>query len=150
MKTKILYLFSLIALLMGTSACEDQLNIEKKGNLGSEEDFYHTDAEGVKRYVTSGQINITRAEDADGNPLYSFSGSDLSTLTAQNVPGTGGSFNVTFASYIVADQTGTVLRDQTIHSDVLGRDMLYSVYLPASWSAEDARTYPRPLPVAWC
>lgn len=103
---------------------------------------YYTDAEGVKRYITSGQINITRAEDADGNPLYSFSGSDLSTLTAQNVAGTGGSFNVTFASYIVADQTGTVLRDQTIHSDVLGRDMLYSVYLPASWSAEDARTYP--------
>lgn len=53
MKTKILYLFSLIALLMGTSACEDQLNIEKKGNLGSEEDFYHTDDDAVSAITTT-------------------------------------------------------------------------------------------------
>ena len=29
---------------------------------------------------------------------------------------------------------GTVLRNQTIHSDILGRDMLYSIYLPAGYT----------------
>ena len=35
---------------------------------------------------------------------------------------------------------GTVLRDQTIHSDILGRDMLYSIYLPAGYT--ESRQYP--------
>ena len=35
---------------------------------------------------------------------------------------------------------GTVLRDQTIHSDILRRDMLYSIYLPASYT--DSKQYP--------
>lgn len=41
----------------------------------------------------------------------------------------------------VADgQKGTVLRNQTIHSDILGRDMLYSVYLPAGYT--ESKQYP--------
>lgn len=103
---------------------------------------YFTDASGVKRYVTGGQITIARAEDSEGQALYSFSGAGLPTLTAHNEPGEDGAFSILFATHTVADQTGTVLRDQTLHSDVMGRDMLYTVYLPASWDANDAKTYP--------
>lgn len=45
MKKKILYLFGVLALLIGGVSCEDRLDIEKKGNLGGEDEFYHTDAD---------------------------------------------------------------------------------------------------------
>ena len=35
---------------------------------------------------------------------------------------------------------GTVLRNQTIHSEILRRDMLYSIYLPAGYT--DSKQYP--------
>ena len=35
---------------------------------------------------------------------------------------------------------GTVLRNQTIHSDILRRDMLYSIYLPAGYT--ESKQYP--------
>lgn len=99
---------------------------------------YYTDANNVKQYVTSGTITITAAEDADGNPLYSFSGSNLSTLTATNVAGKGRSFSVLFANEV--EVKGTVLTDKTIHSTVMDMDMLYSVYLPPSW--DGTKTFP--------
>lgn len=99
---------------------------------------FFTDANGVKQYVTSGQIKITTAEDAEGNPLYSFSGSNLNTLTAENVAGAGGAFNVLFATQLIS--SGTVLKDQTITSTVLGMEMKYSVYLPKSW--DGIKTFP--------
>ncbi len=99
---------------------------------------YFTDANNVKQYVTSGTINITTAEDANGVALYSFSGSMLNTLTAQNVANEKGSFNIMFASEVVS--SGTVLNDQTINSNVLGMEMKYSVYLPQSW--DGVKTFP--------
>lgn len=54
MKKRILYLFSLIVLLLGGgTSCEDQLDIEKKGNLGGEEDFYQTDADAISAITTT-------------------------------------------------------------------------------------------------
>ena len=35
---------------------------------------------------------------------------------------------------------GTIIRDLTVHSSILGRDMLYSVYLPAGYT--EAKQYP--------
>ncbi len=99
---------------------------------------YFTDANNVKQYVTQGSIVITAAEDMNGNPLYSFSGSNLATLTSKNVPGTGGAFSILYASE--AKSSGTVLKDQIISSAVLGMDMKYSVYLPESW--DGTKTYP--------
>lgn len=99
---------------------------------------YYTDNSGVKQYVTSGQITIKAQEGIDGTMLYSFSGSDLAALTAQNVASTGGSFSILFASYV--EKTGTVLKDQVISSTVMGCDMKYSIYLPQSW--DGTKTFP--------
>jgi len=41
---------------------------------------------------------------------------------------------------VAAQQKGTVMRDETIVSTILGREMKYSVYLPAGYSEE--RQYP--------
>ena len=99
---------------------------------------YYTDVNNTKQYVTSGTINITTVEDANGVALYSFSGSALNTLTAENMPGTNGSFNIMFASEMISN--GTVLNDLTINSNVLGMEMKYSVYLPQSW--DGVKTFP--------
>lgn len=49
MKAKYFYvaLFGLSTLL-GTTGCEDRLNIPKHGNMGSQEDFYKTDADAMQ------------------------------------------------------------------------------------------------------
>ena len=44
------------------------------------------------------------------------------------------------AKPLASSQEGTVVRDISIHSNILGRDMLYSVYLPAGYSSE--KQYP--------
>lgn len=103
---------------------------------------YFTDASNTKQYVTSGAITISRAEDVNGNALYSFTGEGLTTLTAQNVPGADGRVNLLFATYTEVSKLGTVLRDMTFTSAVMGKDMLYSVYLPPSWTWENAQKYP--------
>jgi enterochelin esterase-like enzyme len=99
---------------------------------------YFTDDNNAKQYVTSGTITITEAKDANDTPLYSFSGSDLSMLTATNEASKGGSFKILFSTFI--SSVGTVLKDQTIHSDVMNMDMKYSVYLPNGW--DGTKTYP--------
>ena len=52
MKAKYFYvaLFGLSTLL-GTTGCEDRLNIPKHGNMGSQEDFYKTDADAMQAAV---------------------------------------------------------------------------------------------------
>lgn len=45
MKKRILYFIGMLALVIGVSACEDQLDIDKKGNLGGESEFYKTDSD---------------------------------------------------------------------------------------------------------
>ena len=54
MKAKYFYvaLFGLSTLL-GTTGCEDRLNIPKHGNMGSQEDFYKTDADAMQIHFTS-------------------------------------------------------------------------------------------------
>lgn len=103
---------------------------------------FFTDVNGVKQYVTQGDITISRAEDAEGRALYSFTGEGLSTLTAFNEPGTDGKVNILFATYTEVAKKGTVLRDMTFTSSVMSKDMLYSAYLPPSWSFENADQYP--------
>lgn len=53
MKTRIAYFLGALALLAGAASCEDQLDIEKKGNLGGEKDFYHTDADAESAITTT-------------------------------------------------------------------------------------------------
>ncbi len=61
---------------------------------------YYVDDAGNKQYLASGKITITTAKDSEGNDLYSFSASDLGTTDAAGNAGTGGSFNIKFASLL--------------------------------------------------
>lgn len=48
MKTRYIYMVLLGLLMVFTTACEDRLNIPKHGNMGSQEDFYKTDADAMQ------------------------------------------------------------------------------------------------------
>lgn len=98
---------------------------------------YIVDAQGVKQYITGGKITISAVEGIEGDMLYSFSGANLTTLTATGATGTN-AVNIRFAT--LAQSTGYELRDQIIKSQVLDKDMKYSVYLPKSY--DGTKTYP--------
>lgn len=96
---------------------------------------YYVDATGTTQYTTAGQITLSTAEDANGNTLFSISGSGLSTTTADATQtSTTGAVDIRYASY--NETKGTVLRDLTIESAVLGRTMKYSVYLPDGYDGQ--------------
>ena len=96
---------------------------------------YYVDANGVNQYATAGNITLAVDEDADGNTLFSVSGSALSTTTADATQtSTTGSVSVKYASY--NEVKGTVLRDLTINSATLGQAMKYSVYLPEGYDGQ--------------
>ncbi len=60
---------------------------------------YYVDANGMVQYITSGKITITTAKASDGATLYSISGANLGTTTADgNTVTTTGAFNVKFIS----------------------------------------------------
>lgn len=100
---------------------------------------YYVDQNGVKQYITSGQIVVSTAKSSEGATLYNFSATGLGTTTADGkTTSTSGSFSIKFATFLEA--TGTELRDQTIESQVLGRTMKYSVYLPAGY--DQSKEYP--------
>lgn len=48
MKTKYVYILMLGIFSIFGSGCEDRLNIAKHGNMGSQEDFYQTDADAIQ------------------------------------------------------------------------------------------------------
>lgn len=100
--------------------------------------------DGSKQYLASGTVTISVADGMEGGKLFSFSGSELtSTLgmdeTGTNTPGTATAVNIQFVT--VLQSTGIELRDQTMQSTVLGRDMAYSVYLPKGYFETD-KSYP--------
>ena len=58
---------------------------------------FYTDDNGKKQYISGGTINISLAHDADGNALYSFQGTDLSTIDGTGAAGTG-AFKITYTT----------------------------------------------------
>ncbi|SHE78739.1 hypothetical protein SAMN05444405_10345 [Bacteroides luti] len=58
---------------------------------------YYTDANKVKQYITAGKITISAVQGIEGDMLYSFSGSELTTSTNKDVLGTG-TFNYKYAN----------------------------------------------------
>ena len=92
---------------------------------------------GEKQYITQGKINIESVEGITGETLYSFSGENLSYITAAGGSGTA-NFSIRFSSYL--EKSGTELKDQTFQSTVLGREVKYSVVLPKSF--DGVKTFP--------
>ena len=92
------------------------------------------DAAGATQYLTGGgTVEITTATGIDGSTLYSFKGTGLGTTDAAGATGSG-SFNIMFVSFI--EVKGTVMRDITIDSQILGTQMKYSVYLPEGYDGQ--------------
>ena len=88
---------------------------------------------GTMQYLTGGTVEITTATGIDGSTLYSFKGTGLNTIDAAGATGSG-QFNIMFVSLL--DIRGTVYRDITIDSQILGRQMKYSVYLPEGYDGQ--------------
>ncbi len=94
----------------------------------------YVDAAGKTQYLTGGgTVEITTAEGIDGSTLYSFKGTGLGTTDAAGATGSG-SFNIMFVSFI--EVKGSVVRDITIDSQILGTQMKYSVYLPEGYDGQ--------------
>ena len=93
----------------------------------------YMDAAGTMQYLTGGTVDITTATGIDGSTLYSFKGTGLATIDAAGTTGSG-TFNITFVSFL--EVKGTVWRDITIDSQILGTQMKYSVYLPEGYDGK--------------
>ena len=99
---------------------------------------------GTKEFLAGGTVTITAVDGIEGDKLYTFTGTGLSTTldtdatTWQPTPGTATEFSIKYASLLV--ESGYELRDQTITSEVLGQEMKYSIYLPQSY--DNTKEYP--------
>ena len=93
----------------------------------------YMDAAGNMQYLTGGKVEITTATGIDGSTLYSFKGTDLNNVDITGAASSG-SFNITYVSYI--EVKGSIYRDLTIDSQILGTQMKYSVYLPEGWDGK--------------
>ncbi len=93
----------------------------------------YQDAAGKMQYLTGGTVEITTATGIDGSTLYSFKGTGLATIDVAGTVGSG-AFNIMFVSFL--DVKGTVYRDVTINSEIIGTQMKYSVYLPEGWDGQ--------------
>ena len=93
----------------------------------------YMDAAGKMEYLTGGTVEITTATGIDGSTLYSFKGTGLNTIDVTGATGSG-TFNIPFVSFL--DVKGSVYRDLTIDSQILGTQMKYSVYLPEGWDGK--------------
>jgi len=94
----------------------------------------YMDDNGNMQYIVGGTVEITTVTGIDGSPLYSFKGIDMYSVDIAGAEHTGGSFNIMYVSFL--EVKGTVVRDITIDSKVLGRQMKYSVYLPEGYDGK--------------
>lgn len=91
---------------------------------------YIVAANGEKQYITGGKIIIESVQGITGETLYNFSGDALDFATMTGNSGKT-SFSIKFSSYL--EKTGTELKDLSFQSNVLEREVKYSVLLPKSY-----------------
>ena len=94
---------------------------------------YYLDNSGKAQYLLGGTVEITTANGINGELLFSFKGTGLNTIDLAGNSGTG-SFNIQFVSYL--EVKGSIYKDITIDSQILGRQMKYSVYLPEGYDGQ--------------
>ncbi len=98
---------------------------------------YVVAADGTKQYITQGKINIEKVTGINGETLYNFTGDGLSFITPAGGSGTTG-VGIRFATLL--EKHGIELRDLTLPSAALGREVRYSVLLPESF--DGTKSYP--------
>lgn len=91
---------------------------------------YIVASNGEKQYITAGTIAISSVEGITGETLYNFSGENLKYITLAGGSGNT-NCNIRFVSYL--EKSGTELKDLSFQSEVLGREVKYSVLLPKSY-----------------
>ena len=97
---------------------------------------YTTSADGSKLYLTKGSIELSFVEGMSGEQLLNIKGSDLEYTGAAGAGKTN--INIPFAT--VLEKSGIEVKNQTFHSETLGRDVMYSVLLPKSF--DGTKEYP--------
>lgn len=94
-------------------------------------------ANGEKQYITAGKVTFSSVTGIDGSTLFNFSGEGLKYITVAGGSGDA-ALNIRFCSYL--KKSGTELKDLSFTSQVLGRDVKYSVLLPDGYDA--SKEYP--------
>lgn len=100
----------------------------------------YMDDNGNMQYIVGGTIEISTVMGIDGNTLYSFKGTGMSTVDIAGATTEGGSFNIMFVSFL--EVKGSIYKDLTIDSQVLGRQMKYSLFLPEGYDMNSGVTLP--------
>ena len=98
---------------------------------------------GAKNFIQGGTVTLTTAVSSEGETLLTFSGSGLNTTLGMDEnstqqAGTANAVNYRFVSFLQG--TGMELYEQNMHSEVLNRDIKYTVYLPAGY--DGSKEYP--------
>lgn len=98
---------------------------------------YVVASDGTKQYITNGKINIEKVTGINGETLYNFTGENLSFITMSGASGITG-LGIRFATML--EKSGTELFDLSFQSEILGREVKYSVVLPKSF--DGTKTFP--------
>lgn len=93
--------------------------------------------DGTKQYITNGKISIEKVTGINGETLFNFSGENLSYIT---ISGASGSTGVGIRFVTLLEKHGTELFDLSFRSEVLDREVKYSVVLPKSF--DGTKTFP--------
>ena len=94
----------------------------------------YMDDNGNMQYLLSGTVDITTVTGIDGSTLYSFKGNGLGVIDVAGNSGAGGAFNIMFVS--ILEVKGSVYKDFTIDSKILGRQMKCSIYMPEGYDGQ--------------
>ena len=92
---------------------------------------------GEKQFITKGNITIAAVDGITGEKLYGFTGENLSYITEA---GGSGSTNLGIRFVSLLRKHGTEKLDIPFRSEVLGREVTYSVLLPESFDGQ--KEYP--------
>ena len=93
---------------------------------------------GSELYISGGEIKLSAMEDGEsGTGFYTLTGSNISTV---NLAGTNGSGSLQHKNMIQAEYNASIIRNRTVSSKAMGREMKYSIYLPGNY--EEGESYP--------
>ena len=93
---------------------------------------------GSELYISGGEIKISAMEDGEsGIWYYTISGSNIGTV---NLAGANGSGSLQHKNMIQAEYNASIIRNRTVSSKAMGREMKYSIYLPDDYN--EGESYP--------
>lgn len=102
---------------------------------GSGSGSWYLDSTGNEQYITAGLIRISMMEDGEsGIRYYTITGTNLSITS---LAGKNGSGSLQHENVPEIEFDGTVLRNKTVASTAMGKEMKYSIYLPSDYEGSE-------------